>query len=162
MSLTKQQEAFCLAYVNNGLNATQAYLKAYKSCKKDTTAKVNGSRLLTNANVKAYIESLQNELRKNAVMDIKERQLLLSRMAYGVEKEEVATAIDENGEVKTIFVPLKAKDRRDAIDMLNKMDGAYVQKIEHSGNVDIKKQYELMSDEELEELAKRYEQVNNT
>ena len=50
--LTKNQRRFCEEYVNNSQNGTQAYLKAYKTCKKEETARTNASRLLTNANKK--------------------------------------------------------------------------------------------------------------
>ena len=66
--LSNQQRKFCEEYVNNGNNGTQAYLKAYKTCKKENTAKVNASRLLTKANVIEYIEELQEELKKKAIM----------------------------------------------------------------------------------------------
>lgn len=36
------------------------------------------------------------------------------------------------------------------------------QELKHSGGVDIRKQYEEMSDEELEELVKRYEKINDS
>ena len=36
------------------------------------------------------------------------------------------------------------------------------QELKHSGGVDIRKQYGEMSDEELEELVKRYEQINDS
>ena len=49
--MNNKQITFCQEYVKNGLNGTQAYLKAYKTCKKEDTAKVNASRLLTNANI---------------------------------------------------------------------------------------------------------------
>jgi phage terminase small subunit len=53
--LTDKQKLFADEYLID-LNATRAYKAVYKSCKKDETARVNGSRLLTNANVAEYIE----------------------------------------------------------------------------------------------------------
>lgn len=53
--LTDKQKLFADEYLID-LNATRAYKEVYKSCKKDETARVNGSRLLTNANVVKYIE----------------------------------------------------------------------------------------------------------
>ena len=55
VKLTEKQKRFCDEYLID-LNATRAYKAAYKTCKKDETANVNGSRLLTNAKVKAYLE----------------------------------------------------------------------------------------------------------
>ncbi len=63
LTITEKQKAFVEEYLVD-LNATRAYKAVYKSCKKDETARVNGSRLLTNANVAAYLAERQKELRK--------------------------------------------------------------------------------------------------
>ena len=54
MALTEKQKIFADEYLID-LNATRAYKVAYPGVKKDETARVNGSRLLTNANVAQYI-----------------------------------------------------------------------------------------------------------
>lgn len=48
--------------------------------------------------------------------------------------------------------------------MILTIAGIYTDKqdIKHSGGVDIRKQYGEMSDEELEELVKRYEKINDS
>lgn len=61
--ITDKQRAFVDEYLID-LNATRAYKAVYKSCKKDETARVNGSRLLTNANVAAYLSERQRELQQ--------------------------------------------------------------------------------------------------
>lgn len=61
--ITDKQRAFVDEYLID-LNATRAYKAIYKSCKKDETARVNGSRLLTNANVAAYLSQRQRELQR--------------------------------------------------------------------------------------------------
>lgn len=58
--MTEAQKRFCDEFLID-LNATRAYKVAYPSCKKDETARANGSRLLTNANVQAYIEEAKKE-----------------------------------------------------------------------------------------------------
>ena len=45
--MTDAQKRFCDEYLID-LNATRAYKVAYPNCKKDETARANGSRLLTN------------------------------------------------------------------------------------------------------------------
>ena len=69
-TLTNNQKLFCQEYLKLGMNGTQAYLKIYKSCKKEETARSNASRLLTNANIQEYISELQEEVKKKAVVDI--------------------------------------------------------------------------------------------
>lgn len=61
--ITDKQRAFVDEYLID-LNATRAYKTVYKSCKKDETARVNGSRLLTNANVMAYLAQRQRDLQR--------------------------------------------------------------------------------------------------
>ena len=58
--LTPKQKLFADEYLID-LNATRAYKAAYKSCKKDETANVNGSKLLRNTKVAKYIEERMNE-----------------------------------------------------------------------------------------------------
>lgn len=61
--LTPKQKLFADEYLID-LNATRAYKAAYKSVKKDETARTNGSRMLTNANVSKYIKEHMNERSK--------------------------------------------------------------------------------------------------
>ena len=61
--MTEAQKRFCDEYLID-LNATRAYKVAYPSCKKDDTARANGSRLLTIANIQGYIKSKQTEIQK--------------------------------------------------------------------------------------------------
>ena len=52
--MTKKQKIFADEYLID-LNATRAYRAANPSMKKDETARANGNRMLTNANVTMYI-----------------------------------------------------------------------------------------------------------
>ena len=58
--MTKKQKIFADEYLID-LNATRAYKVAYPRVKNDEVARANGSRLLTNANVAAYIEKRMKE-----------------------------------------------------------------------------------------------------
>lgn len=58
--MTKKQKIFADEYLID-LNATRAYRVAYPSVKKDETARANGSRMLTNANVAQYISERMQE-----------------------------------------------------------------------------------------------------
>ena len=71
-SLSNNQQLFCQEYLKLGMNGTQAYLNIYKSCKKESTARTNASRLLTNANIQAYISELQEEVKDKAVVSIED------------------------------------------------------------------------------------------
>lgn len=61
--MTEKQKIFADEYLVD-LNATRAYKVAYPSVKKDETARVNGSRMLTNANVSEYISERMEERQK--------------------------------------------------------------------------------------------------
>ena len=57
MRLNEKQKAFCDFYIES-LNATESYQKAY-DCSYNT-ARTNGARLLTNANIKNISTTLCN------------------------------------------------------------------------------------------------------
>lgn len=63
--LTEKQKIFCREYIYDW-NATRSYLAAYPDVQKDETARAAASRLLTNVNVKAYIEQIQKNLEQTA------------------------------------------------------------------------------------------------
>ena len=127
--LTNSQRRFCEEYVNNGKNGTQAYLRAYKSCKKEETAKAAASRLLTYVNVQEYIKELQDELKKKAIMSAEERMIWLSKVVNGDIKH---TSYDGNG--NSYENEAYISDKMKAIDIMNKMDGEYINKLELSNN----------------------------
>ncbi|MCZ6911165.1 MAG: terminase small subunit [Rickettsia endosymbiont of Ixodes persulcatus] len=65
--LTEKQKLFCIYYLRS-FNATQSYIKAYESTYE--TAVVNGSRLLANAKVKAFIKELKKETAEELYVDL--------------------------------------------------------------------------------------------
>lgn len=62
-AITEKQKRFADEWLVD-LNGTRAYKAAYPSVKKDETAKAAASRLLTNVNVKTYIQERQKEREK--------------------------------------------------------------------------------------------------
>jgi phage terminase small subunit len=69
--VTEKQKRFADEYLID-CNATRAYKVAYPNVKKDETARVNGSRLLTNANVKNYISEQLEIIKSERVADAQE------------------------------------------------------------------------------------------
>ena len=61
-------EIFCNEYVNNGGNARKAYQKAYPKSK-DSTADVNGSKLLKNTLVKDRLSEIRDKIEKRFLQD---------------------------------------------------------------------------------------------
>jgi phage terminase small subunit len=109
--LNPRQEAFCLAYARTG-NATKAALEAGYSHK---AAVVQGSRLLTNAKVRARIDELQAEVKSAKIASAKERQEFWTSIFRG----ELAD--------------FDTKDRIKASELLGKVQGDFIEKVEHSG-----------------------------
>lgn len=97
-SLSNQQKLFCQEYLKLGMNGTQAYLNAYKSVKKEATARTNASRLLTNANIQEYIKELQEKVEEKAIVSIED----IVKELYKIGFSNVKDLYDESGKLKEI------------------------------------------------------------
>lgn len=108
--LTAKQQRFCDEYLID-LNGTRAYKVAYPSVKKDETARVNASRLLTNANVKTYIQERQKEREKRTeiTQDSVLRELALIAFAKASDYARVVE-MDAMVEVDGHMVPVLDED----------------------------------------------------
>lgn len=136
--MNNNQKLFCHEYVKNGNNGTRAYMEVYKV--DEETAMASASRLLRNDKVKEYIESLQKELKEDAIMSAKERMEWLTKVLKDEVKEKTIifkTDSEGNTEEFEREIPTKLKTKITALDTLNKMTGEYVTKVE--GNVGITK-----------------------
>lgn len=85
--LTPKQKAFCDEYLTD-LNGARAYKAVYKSAKKDATARVNASKLLTKANVKAYIAERMKEIQNEKTADLEEVIRFFSSVMRGEVKDQ--------------------------------------------------------------------------
>ena len=129
LKLNARQKSFCEFYVASG-NATESAIKAgYK----EKYAGVNADKLLKNTNISKYIKELQEKA--------KESRILTAR-----EKREWLSEVIKNGNEKL-------QDRLKALDILNKMDGDYVEKVQLSGEVKTSNPFEGLTTEELKKLA---------
>lgn len=95
--MTPAQKRFADEYLID-LNATKAYKAAYPSCKKDETARVNGSKLLTNTNIQDYISKKQKELEKKS--GVTQQRIIeeLAKIAFA----DIRKAYDKNGNLRPI------------------------------------------------------------
>lgn len=146
-NLNRRQQKFCQQYVKLG-NATKAAIKAGYS---EKTAKVQASRLLTNANVKAYVDKLKKEAIERNKIELDEVVSILSSLV----RFDIADLYNEDGTLKelhemskearlaletieTVNITKKKKkgrkvkiskvkvaDRKRSIDMLLRYFGAY-------------------------------------
>lgn len=112
--LTEQQKRFADFFVESG-NASDAYIKAGYKVKNADVAKVNASRLLTNANVIKYIVERNKQLENDRIADMAEVKEFWSN-----------TMRDVGAEVK---------DRLKASEYIAKTNAAFVDRHEHSGEL---------------------------
>lgn len=110
--MQRLQENFCVEFVRCG-NATEAYKNAGYKVRSDKVAGVCAAKLLRNAKVQSRIAELRSEMDSHKIMDAAERRELLTQFA---RDEETAKP-----------------DRLKAMDLLNKMDGVYINKTQVSG-----------------------------
>ncbi len=126
--LTAKQEKFALN-IFNGINQAEAYRDAYPNQRmSDKTIWESASRLMKNPKVVARIEELRADAAKGSILTARERLEYLSRVITGEEREKVARFVD--GETVEVELPISIKNKLNAVDLMNKMQGEYVQKVE--------------------------------
>jgi hypothetical protein len=105
----------------SGKSQRKAYLEAYPESQKSKVEMVDNRAYLLNARseISVRLNELLEESMDSIIMEKKERMAKLSEIARDVEEEE------------------GTGDRIKAIDVLNKMDGVYTNKVELTGQVEI-------------------------
>ena len=125
--LTPKQEKFVQEIVK-GKSQADAYRSAY-ACKKmsDKTIWENASRLMADSKVKARVQELRDQIASKSIMTAQQRMEWLTQL---IGNENVGTT-----------------DRLRAIDIMNKMQGEYVQKVDANVHQDVTINVELVDDE---------------
>lgn len=108
--LTPKQEAF-VQNIIQGMSQADAYRSAY-SCKNmsDNSIYVNASKLVADTKVAQRLKELREQLAKPSIMSAQERLEWLTKL---IKSDEESTS-----------------DKLRAADIMNKMQGEYVQKVE--------------------------------
>ncbi len=154
--MTKKQKTFADEYLID-LNATRAYKVAYPRVKNDEVARANGSRLLTNANVAAYIEKRMKDRqeRTEITQDMVVRELAAIAFASltdyvnvkgGAVKIEDTSSLTEY-QVKALAgikqgkngIEVKLNDKLKAAELLGRHLGMFKDKVEVSGSLEAEK-----------------------
>ena len=133
MRLNEKQKAFCDFYIES-LNATESYRKAY-DCSYNT-ARTNGARLLTNANIKKYIDDIMQSKDESRIASQDEILQILTDIARGITEEEVVSFTQMGDELRTTRKPT-IKDRMKASELLGKRYRLFADKVEMEGNMGI-------------------------
>lgn len=151
MALTEKQKIFSDEYLKD-LNATRAYRAAYPNCKKDESARVNGSKLLTNTNVAEYINERLEKIQSERIADVQEVMEYLTSVMRREKKECVVVTItreksdyiaDKDGKPRKqtvkeeipeiVEIPAKLSDANKAAELLGKRYSLFTDKVEVSG-----------------------------
>lgn len=130
--LTDKQFIFATEYLVD-CNATRAYKKAYPNVKKESTARTNGSRLLTNANIKNYIDEQLKKIEDERIADATEVMKYLTSVMRGEVKEEVVVVEGEGDGCSSASIVKKevgVKERNKAAELLGKRYRLFVDKVE--------------------------------
>ena len=135
--LTDKQMIFANEYLVD-LNATRAYKKAYSNVKKDSVAKSAASRLLTNVNLKNYIDEQLKKIEDESIADAAEVMKYLTAVMRNELKEEVVV-VEGEGEgcssARIVKKDMSAKDRIKAAELLGKRYRLFVDKVEQKVDV---------------------------
>lgn len=123
--LTANQEQF-VQNIIEGMNQADAYRSAYpKQRMSDKTIYEAASRLMANSKIVARLSELRRELAQPSIMTAQERLKWLTEL---IKSEE-----DTNAKLK-------------AIDIMNKMQGEYTQKIEANVTSEVNINIELVDE----------------
>lgn len=118
MKLTSKQRLFADEYIKSG-NATEAYIKAGYSVKTNSSAKAASSRLLTNVNLKTYIDAKMAEIESHKIADAKEVLQFYTRVLRKDETEP-EKVMRPDGSEKIVDREPSLKDRLSAAKELMK------------------------------------------
>ena len=126
--LTANQEAF-VQNVIQGMSQMDAYRSAYPNSKSsDKTIQEAASRLMKNSKVLARLTELRQELATPAIMSAQKR---LEWLTGVIQSKDESTG-----------------DKLRAVDIMNKMQGEYVQKIQAEVQTETTINIELVDDDE--------------
>lgn len=124
MTLNIKQEKF-IQNIVKGMSQREAYKDAYNAKYKDEVIDVRACELFNSSKVQVRYKEIMDQLEDKAIMSAKERMKWLTEVVKGIQTN---TTYGENGQAYDNEAYIS--DKMKAIDLLNKMDGQYVQKVE--------------------------------
>ena len=130
--MKEKQKRFCEEYLVD-CNATQAAIRTGYSKK---TARAVGQRLLTNVDIKKYIEQQFQKLKTEKIADAQEVLEYLTSVMRGEQKEQVALLTGE-GVQNLVQKDVSAKDRLKAAELIGKRYALFTEKVELQGETTV-------------------------
>lgn len=138
--LSIKQEKFCQLYAATG-NATQSFKDAGYKYTSENAARVLAHNLVNkNLNIQNRLRELAEEAKTKAIANIQEMQETLTRIIREeLDEEKLITVGVGEGFSEVVSKRQKAalKDRLKALELLAKMQGAFVDKHEVNTNVGV-------------------------
>ncbi len=132
MLVKEKQKRFCEEYLVD-CNATQAAIRAGYS---EKTARAIGQRLLTNVDIKKYIDQQLQKLKNEKIADAQEVLEYLTSVMRGEQKEQVALLTGE-GVQDLVQKDVSAKDRLKAAELIGKRYALFTEKVELQGETTV-------------------------
>lgn len=124
MKLTIKQEKF-VQNIIKGMSQREAYKNSYNAKNmKDTTIDKKASELFKKGEIRGRYNELLKRIENKTIMTAQERQIWLTKVING----DIKVTQEYNNEVKE-YEPYMS-DKIKALDILNKMDGVYVTKVQ--------------------------------
>lgn len=130
--MKEKQKRFCEEYLVD-CNATQAAIRTGYSKK---TARAVGQRLLTNVDIKKYIDEQLKQIKTEKIADAQEVLEYLTSVMRGEQKEQVALLTGE-GVQDLVQKDVSAKDRLKAAELIGKRYALFTEKVELQGETTV-------------------------
>lgn len=141
--LTPKQEKFVRNLIQ-GMSQREAYKNSYDAENMlDKTIDEKACILFADDKIKTRYRELQEEANNKAIMSAIERKIWLTKV---INNEYTDEAVTIHGDIVQKLPSMTDKMR--ALDLLNKMDGEYIQKIEADVNNDVNINITLEDDTE--------------
>ena len=130
--MKEKQKRFCEEYLVD-CNATQAAIRTGYS---EKTARAIGQRLLTNVDIKKYIDQQLQKLKNEKIADAQEVLEYLTAVMRGEQKEQVPLLVGE-GCQELVQKDVSAKDRLKAAELIGKRYALFTEKVELQGETTV-------------------------
>lgn len=128
MSLNKKHKAFADTYLKDPQrNARKAYKEVYPKVK-DNTADVNASRLLKNAKVKEYIDSIEKQTTQQVGIEVSEIY-----SGYRSLIDTCGKKVEKKVGKKKVEVLVDAHNMKGALDSLARIKGLFTDNLNITG-----------------------------
>lgn len=137
--LTEKQKAFCDYYIETN-NATDSYYRAGYKVRTDGAARANASRLLTNDNIREYIDHRLKELEDKRIANAKEvLEYLTSVLREEVDEEVVVVEGDGDfgSRARTIRKAVGIRERNKAAELLGRRYALFTDNVDVKGTVGV-------------------------